>query len=154
MPVFQDPVGRPDPCWPLWRTTIEPLAAAHRSPRLRRAERHAITQSRLDQIGLGTEHARPAQLSGGQCRRASILRALTADPRLLLADEPTSALDATVSADVLHLLAQTARAGTAIVVVSNDRAMRDSLCHRDLTMTDGVLATTDRALNAIDLDDR
>ncbi|MDQ3677995.1 MAG: hypothetical protein M3401_14570 [Actinomycetota bacterium] len=83
----------------------------------------------------------------------SSIRALTADPRLPLGDERTSALDASVSAGVLHLLAAAARAGTAIVVVSHDRAMLDSLCHRDLTMTNGILAITDRALNAIDLDD-
>jgi len=81
-------------------------------------------------------------------------RALTADRRLLLGDERTSALEASVSAGVLHLLAAAARAGTAIVVVSYDRAMLDSLCDRALTMTDRVLATTDRALNAIDPDER
>jgi peptide/nickel transport system ATP-binding protein len=156
MPIFQDPVGSLDARWPLWRTITEPLTAAHRSPRPRRTERQAIARARLDEIGMGTvsEHARPAQLSGGQCQRVSILRALTANPRLLLADEPTSALDASVSAGVLHLLAQTARAGTAIVVVSHDRAMLDSLCHRVLTMTNGILATTDRCLRPIALDER
>lgn len=73
---------------------------------------------------------------------------------MLLPDQPTSALDASVSAGVLHLLAAAVRAGTAIVVVSHDRTMLDSLCDRDLTMTNGILATTDRSLNAIDLDDR
>lgn len=81
----------------------------------------------------------------------SILRALAADPRLLLADEPTSALDASVSAGVLHRLARTTRGGSAIVVVSHDRAMLDSLCHRVPSMADGVLATTsDQRLDAID----
>ena len=142
MPIFQDPAGSLDPRWPLWRTITEPLTAPHRARRPRRAERHAIARSRLDEIGLGSvsEHARPAQLSGGQCQRVSILRALAADPRLLLADEPTSSLDASVSAGVLHLLARAARAGTAIVIVSHDRSMLDSLCHRVLPMTDGVLA--------------
>lgn len=156
MPVFQDPVGSLDPRWPLWRTITEPLTAAHRSPRPHRAERRRIARSKLDEIGLGSvsEDARPAQLSGGQCQRVSILRALTADPRLLLADEPTSALDASVSVSVLHLLAATARAGTAIVVVSHERAMLDSLCDRVLAMTNGVLATTDRPLNTTDPDER
>ena len=55
---------------------------------------------------------------------------------------------------MLHLLAAAARAGTVIVVVIHDCRMVDSLCGRDLTMTNAILATTDRCLNAIDLDDR
>lgn len=74
----------------------------------------------------------------------SILRELAADPRLLLADEPTSALDASVSAGVLHLLARTAQAGTAIVIVSHDRAMLASLCDRVLEMTAGLLGAAAR----------
>lgn len=143
MPVFQDPFSSLNPRWPLWRTITEPLTAPHRTDRPLRAERRTLARSRLDEIGLGTvnENARPAQLSGGQCQRVSILRALAAEPALLVADEPTSALDASVSAGVLHLLAQTARAGTAIVIVSHDNAMLHSLCDRVLIMTDGVLAS-------------
>lgn len=141
MPIFQDPTGSLDPRWPLWRTITEPLTARHRSARPRRGERRAIARARLDEVGLATVSAddRPAQLSGGQCQRVSILRALAADPRLLLADEPTSALDACVSAGVLHLLADVARTGSAIVVVSHDRAMLGALCARVLTMTKGHL---------------
>lgn len=143
MPIFQDPLGSLDPRWPLWRTITEPLTAPHRTNRPHRTERRAIARRQLDEIGLGAvnENARPAELSGGQCQRASILRALAAHPCLLVADEPTSALDASVSAGVLHLLAQTARTGTAIVIVSHDQATLNSLCDRVHTMSDGVLAT-------------
>ncbi|MGH8931629.1 MAG: ATP-binding cassette domain-containing protein, partial [Egibacteraceae bacterium] len=79
------------------------------------------------------------QLSGGQCQRVAIARALAARPRLLVADEPTSSLDASVGAGVLRLLARTAATGTAIVVVSHDRGALEVLCHRVLTMVDGVL---------------
>lgn len=142
MPIFQDPLGSLDPRWPLWRTVTEPLTAPHRPNRVRRAERRTIARRGLDSIGLGMigEDARPAQLSGGQCQRVSILRALTAEPRLIVADEPTSALDASVAAGVLHLLADIAREGTAVVMVSHDRAMLDSICGRVLRMDSGVLA--------------
>lgn len=55
---------------------------------------------------------------------------------------------------MLRLLAAAASPGTAVLGVSHDRAMLDSFCDRVLTMTDGVLATTDRALNAIDPGER
>ena len=85
--------------------------------------------------------ALPNELSVGQCQRIAIARALLARPALIVADEPTSALDASVSAAILHLLAAIAAQGTAIVMVSHDQAVLQTLCHRVLTMTDGVLTT-------------
>ncbi len=55
-------------------------------------------------------------------------------------DEPTSALDVSVSATILRLLAQIAKSGTAIVVVSHDEPMLNSLCQRVLRMHEGVLS--------------
>ena len=84
--------------------------------------------------------AKPFELSVGQCQRVAIARALTAKPALIVADEPTSALDASISKTVLQLLARIAESGTAIVIVSHDASVLDSLCHRVLRMKDGVLS--------------
>lgn len=141
MPVFQDPVGSLDPRWPVWLSVTEPLTAPHRSDRPNRATRRALAVDRLATVGLAglDPDARPGELSRGQCQRVAVLRALIAEPAVVLADEPTSALDVSVAAGILHLLAGAARAGTALVLVSHDIAVLDVLCDRVLAMRHGVL---------------
>ncbi len=77
----------------------------------------------LDRVGLGDfAAARPATLSGGQQQRVAIARALAMRPRVMLFDEPTSALDPAMTAEVLEVIVDLARAGQTMVVVTHDHA--------------------------------
>lgn len=142
MAVFQDPQSSLDPRWPLWRSITEPLTAATFRLRPSAAERRKIVARSLREVGLEQIDpcCTPNELSVGQCQRASLLRALVAQPAAVLADEPTSALDVTTAAGVLHLLRNIADRGTALVVVSHDEAMLAVLADRTLRMRDGRLA--------------
>jgi peptide/nickel transport system ATP-binding protein len=79
----------------------------------------------------------PHQLSGGLRQRALIASAIAADPALLVADEPTTALDVTVQAQILELLAERRRAGTALLLISHDLAVVAELADHVLVMKDG-----------------
>ena len=74
----------------------------------------------LSRVGLGAkENAYPAELSGGQQQRVAIARALAMDPKAMLFDEPTSALDPEYIREVLDVMANLAREGMTMIVVTH-----------------------------------
>jgi ABC-type polar amino acid transport system ATPase subunit len=90
------------------------------------ARREAETAARtlLAQLGLADKaDAHPARLSGGQCQRAAIARALAMTPACLLYDEPTSALDAARKRELVDVLADVRARGMTQVVVTHDEAL-------------------------------
>ncbi|WP_234353726.1 ATP-binding cassette domain-containing protein [Gordonia iterans] len=64
----------------------------------------------------------PHELSGGMAQRAAIAAAVAGEPRVLLADEPTSALDPELAHRIWELLADSARAGAAVLAITHDLA--------------------------------
>jgi putative ABC transport system ATP-binding protein len=102
-----------------------------------RAERRKRVEEALERVALA-HRARhmPKQLSGGQQQRVAIARALVARPKLLLADEPTGNLDTANGDAVMELLADIARAGTTIVMVTHS-AEHARRAHRVMHMLDG-----------------
>lgn len=137
MPIFQDPVASLDRRWPIWRSVTEPLTVGQQ--RLSTERRRELARHHLGRVGLDhlDERSLPAQLSGGQAQRVAILRALVAEPALVVADEPTANLDVTTAAGVTRVLREAADLGIALVVVSHDQHRLAVLCDRVLRMEQG-----------------
>ncbi len=104
-------------------------------------------------VGLPRELMRryPRQLSGGQCQRFAIARAVAAGPEVLLCDEITSALDVSSQAQILRLLAGICREkGMSAVFVSHDLAVVSCICDRVMVMKDGRLVEEGAVRRVID----
>lgn len=114
--------------------------AARVTGQARRREAGWRAAELLNAVGIGTHLAarRPGALSGGQCQRVSIARALAARPSILFADEPTSSLDLSVQAQIINLLlALTKDRGLGLVLVSHDLAVIRHLTERVIVMHHG-----------------
>ncbi len=83
--------------------------------------------------------AYPAELSGGQQQRVAIARALAMDPKLMLFDEPTSALDPEMIAEVLDVMADLARDGMTMVVVTHEMGFARAAANRITFMDAGQI---------------
>lgn len=135
--VFQDASYSFDPRMKLRPSLEEPLKAMQKlgGTALREQGEELARQVGLDPALLNRY---PAQLSGGQCQRMAIARALAASPKLLLCDEATSALDVSAQAQTIRLLTELReKRGISILFVSHDLAVVGSFCDRVLVMQEG-----------------
>lgn len=145
--IFQDAVASFHP-----KRTIEAsIREAVRNLCGREAKLDKEELSRM--VGLAPElmERRPSQLSGGQCQRFAIARAVAPKPEILLCDEITSALDVSTQAQILRLLSEICRGtGTAAIFVSHDLAVVSCLCDRVIVMKDGSIVEEGSARQIIE----
>src|SRR2546425_3480979 len=105
---------------------------------LTRAQAEERALGLLDRVGLKAfGNARPRTLSGGQQQRVAIARALAMSPDVLLFDEPTSALDWEMVGEVLDIMADLARQGMTMVVVTHELEFARTCADRIVLMDKG-----------------
>lgn len=135
--IFQDTGSSLNPRLTVQATLAEGLQI-HRL--CERRERPARVLELLERVGLSADHQHryPHELSGGQRQRVGIARALSVEPRLIVADEPVSALDTSIRAQVVHLLAQLkAELGLSMVFISHDLRVVERISERVAIMVQG-----------------
>jgi oligopeptide transport system ATP-binding protein len=133
--VFQDPFASLDPRMSLLGSVAEPLAIFRRE--LSGAQRSREALQMLERVGLDASlaHRYPHELSGGQCQRAAIARALVLKPKLLVCDEPVSSLDVSVQTQVLELLKRLQRQmRLSMLFISHNLAVVRQLSQRVLVL--------------------
>lgn len=96
-----------------------------------------VTES-IEEVGLeGKENHLPIELSGGEQQRACVARALVKDPDIILADEPTGNLDPVTSFELIKLLEEVNREGTAILMASHNYNLIKGRGHRIIEIQNG-----------------
>lgn len=138
--VFQTPTDSFDPR----RTLGDGIGESLRNNGFSRADTKKEVTRLLTLCGLPSEFADryPHQVSGGQCQRAAIARALAVKPKLLICDEATSALDVTIQQEILQLLNDLRRSHgreLSILFICHDIALVQQFCDRVLVMYKGSI---------------
>jgi peptide/nickel transport system ATP-binding protein len=135
--IFQDPISSLNPRRKVTDIVAEPLVIAG----VKDNRRHRVAEV-LEAVGLTSELAgrRPHELSGGQCQRVSIARALIQEPEVLICDEPVSSLDVSVQAQILNLLEDMkGRYGLTLLFISHDLSVVKNISDHVVVMYLGKL---------------
>ena len=133
--IFQDAYGSFDPRLPM-KASLEEVRGKERKvngDELPELLRETLLSEEL-------LYRRPGELSGGQCQRMSIVRALYSGAEILLCDEMTSALDVTAQAQIIRIFRELRERRTfSAIVVSHDIALVCMLCDRIMVMKHGEI---------------
>ncbi len=136
--VFQAPQDSFDPRHTLGDGIMESM----RNQGMKKAQARERMYELLNMVELEHKFASryPHEVSGGQCQRAAIARALAPNPQLIICDEATSALDVTVQAQIVELLRKLQREqGLSLLLICHDLALVQALCERVLVMYQGKI---------------
>ncbi|MFA6457979.1 MAG: ATP-binding cassette domain-containing protein [Patescibacteria group bacterium] len=106
----------------------------------------SLIKKRVDEvIGIvGLTHRRnafPSQLSGGECQRTALARALVHEPALIIGDEPTGNLDPQSGAEIIDLLLDINKAGATVILATHDRETVDRIKKRVIRIERGKLVS-------------
>ena len=143
--VFQDAVGSLNPRMTVRQTLEETLKVKRIKGKTAKdlLGLVGLSEAVLDQY--------PREMSGGQCQRISVARALACEPQVLIADEPVSALDVSVQARVLNLMRDLRRElGLSILLIAHDLAVVKNVCDRICVMERGLFVDSGDATDVFE----
>ena len=135
--IFQNPEDSFNPRRTLGASIAEPLKNFLSNDNLR-----GRVENLLVEVGLPKNYAEryPREVSGGECQRAAIARAISIEPKLLICDEATSALDVTIQAQVVALIRKICvEKNIACLFITHDLATLKKLADRVLVLEGGQL---------------
>lgn len=141
--IFQTPEDSFDPRMTLGASISEPIENFFGGKNLR--ER---VEKLLAEVGLPKNYFEryPREVSGGECQRAAIARAISVEPKLLICDEATSALDVTIAAQIVALIKKLcAEKNIACLFITHDLATLKKISDRVLVLEDTHLKTLDES---------
>ena len=136
--IFQDPKGSMDPNYKILNILSMPVLTANIVKNKNEAER--LIDEMLHRVGLdlSVKSKYPSEISGGQCQRAAIARALLVNPKLIICDEPVSALDISVQAQILNLLKELQNElNISYIFISHDIGVVNFMSDTILVMQNG-----------------
>ena len=116
-------------------------------------EARSRVEGLLEMVRLPAEYAKkfPVRMSGGECQRAAIARALAIEPTVLICDEITSALDVSVQAQVVELLKGLQKEKKLTVLfITHDLALAGGLCNNIIVMDSGKIVERGNAQSVLD----
>jgi oligopeptide transport system ATP-binding protein len=148
--VFQNPLSSLSPRQKVEQIVAEPITT-HRVLTGREIRPRVVEL--LEQVGLGRQHLDrfPHEMSGGQCQRVAVARALALYPKLIVLDEPTSALDVSVQAQIINLLDDLKKSlGLTYLFISHDLNVVQHISDRIGVMYLGKLVETGPAQQVFD----
>ena len=138
--VFQDPLASLNPVRSVGESVELPLRAVGEN---KKSDVRLLARDAFTSVGLDPDQhygRKPAELSGGQCQRVCIARALASRPELLVCDEPVSSLDVSVQAQIINLLRDLKESrGLSMLFISHDLAVVKNISDRVAVMYLGRL---------------
>ena len=147
--AFQNPFDSLNPRFTVRETIAEPLRK-HRLVSKDRIDERVKELMRLVELDPQLAGRKSGQLSGGQCQRVGIARALAMDPEILIADEITSALDVTIQAQIIALLNRLRRkVGLTVIFISHDLALVRTFCDRVAVFQAGKIVETGSVIQVL-----
>jgi peptide/nickel transport system ATP-binding protein len=132
--IFQDPYNALNPRLSVG-SAIEEVLRVHKKVPADRIKARVAELMQLVGLSPALRDRRPRALSGGQCQRAGIARALAVEPKLIIADECVAALDVSIQAQIINLLIELkSRMNLALIFIAHDLGVVRRLCDRVAVM--------------------